>query len=64
MSEPTFIPYEITQTIFLYPPPSFISHQVMATLTLPDMDLVMHIWYLEPKSMSKILDTTSKILVT
>lgn len=44
----TKLPYPITQTPFLYPPVGFGSHQVMETFTLPNISLVIPVWYLSP----------------
>lgn len=38
-----YLPYTITQTPFLYPPPGFVFHQVMETLTLQ----IWIIWILQ-----------------
>lgn len=48
VTDPTFLPNSITYTPFLYPPPSFVSHQVITMLLLPHMALVIPVWYLVP----------------
>ena len=40
--------YAASQTPFLYPPPSFTSQQVLATLVLPNISLAFPVWYLVP----------------
>lgn len=46
-----FLPYTINQTPFLYPPPSFVSYQVMTTLILPNMYFRIPILYLATQAM-------------
>jgi hypothetical protein len=45
------IPQAITQIPFFYSPPGVQSFQVVATLTLPNMVLAIHIWHLHPPTM-------------
>jgi hypothetical protein len=45
------IPQAITQIPFFYPPPGVQAFQVAATLTLPNMVLVILVWYLHPLDM-------------
>lgn len=44
VTTPPFIPYMITQTPFLYPPPGFVLHQAIENPTLPDMALMTPIY--------------------
>jgi hypothetical protein len=45
------IPQAITQIPFFYPPPGIKDFQVATTLTLPNMVLVIPVWYLHPPEM-------------
>jgi hypothetical protein len=45
------VPRPLTQIPFFYPPPGIEAFQVAATLTLPNMVLVILVWYLHPPEM-------------
>jgi hypothetical protein len=45
------IPQAITQISFFYPPPRVQAFQVVATLTLPNMVIIIIVWYLHPPAM-------------
>jgi hypothetical protein len=45
------VPQAITQIPFFYPPPKVSTYQVTTTLTLPNMVISIHVWYLDPPSM-------------
>jgi len=48
VADPSFLPYTITQIPFLFSPPGFASHQVIVTLSFPNMALAISVWYLNP----------------
>jgi len=51
VTNPNLLPNSITNISFLYPPLGFVSHQVIATLTLPKIALAIPVWHLAPRAM-------------
>jgi hypothetical protein len=49
------LPQSLTQISFFYPPPGLMTYQVEYTFTLPNMEIGIHILYLDPPYMVPIL---------
>ena len=55
-----FLPYTIAQTPFLYPPTGrFVPKQILETITFPNMDFQIPVWYLVPPTILGSLGITS-----